>query len=977
MTTDLPTRRRHILICNERILFRFGVDRVLVETARKFIAEGWRVSFACLRCDREVIGAITPHLFVTKPRSGIDFFTTEAECEAFLEKSWPEITAEQPVDAIITGGWPFYHVGRFGERHGIPTVFIDAGAVPHDGFDDNQRSVQRAVRRVRTASLPHYDRVWPISSFICESQTFPDRGTSDGVEIIPLGVDHLAANLFAADTESGRDHEETLLLQRLERLARRKATLVLNLGRFESKGYKNSPASFDLLRQLTVRAQDDDLGDVYLLALGKEEEADVPPDVARGVIFLGTPSDATLVRIMELSTVGFSPSLWEGFNLPIGEMTVLDKPVFAFNIGAHPEVIVHPWFLCVDVAEAVEKIGAAIAGKMPEGVFTQALLTAYRRKFAWSDTLATYFDRTAALTARPKAPCRPRPVLLMDVTNSARDTANSGVIRVTRRLTAALRELDHLHVFPVWWDEERRTYRFITGARHELLAGYNGPRSGFGELSRDGEEVTPERLLHQMSLADSLDVTLMTPEVVMDGSLGDRLDWADRLGFATAAIVHDLIPIDHPEYCSADLARQFPKYVRALAAADRIVAVSDFSLRRFVRYLDEHRLPKPKEMKTVWLPGQLSAVSRIRKAPEPDTTAGVSIVCVSTIEPRKNHATLIAAYAKFRKANPDLKVRLTLIGNSAHGADDLAAEVAAACAADPTLVWRGSVSDETMLQELRSAAFTVYPSLVEGFGLPILESLWIGKPCLCSDGGVMAELAAKGGCLAVDMEDPAALAAALERLVKDAAFRRSLAEAAGAREILDWKAYARRISALLRGMPEEEEASSDAVELTPAAVNEAFRTTVEEAASGIRHRISGIAYLGGRPPAAPPPPAPVAAPTPAPAPAAPPPPGPISAVPVKSGSTLRFWGRLFGSRDELTVKQVRETGLFDPEWYLARYPDVRASGMDPLRHFVEHGHFEHRSPGPGFDAAAYLAANPDAAKSPLSPFAHYVGRSSR
>mgnify|MGYP001604554933 CR=1 FL=1 len=93
--------------------------------------------------------------------------------------------------------------------------------------------------------------------------------------------------------------------------------------------------------------------------------------------------------------------------------------------------------------------------------------------------------------------------------------------------------------------------------------------------------------------------------------------------------------------------------------------------------------------------------------------------------------------------------------------------------------------------------------------------------------------------------------------------------------------------------------------------------------------------------------------------------------------TPSLWGRLFGAKGGLTINEVRNSGLFDPEWYLTRYPDVRRAGMDPLRHFVRHGHFEGRSPGPNFDAVTYLAANPDAEKSSLSPFAHFLRKSSR
>ena len=51
--------RRRVLICNERFLARFGVDRILVLLAEHLVAQGMEVSFACLRCDRAVLARIS------------------------------------------------------------------------------------------------------------------------------------------------------------------------------------------------------------------------------------------------------------------------------------------------------------------------------------------------------------------------------------------------------------------------------------------------------------------------------------------------------------------------------------------------------------------------------------------------------------------------------------------------------------------------------------------------------------------------------------------------------------------------------------------------------------------------------------------------------------------------------------------------------------------------------------------------------
>jgi len=74
---------------------------------------------------------------------------------------------------------------------------------------------------------------------------------------------------------------------------------------------------------------------------------------------------------------------------------------------------------------------------------------------------------------------------------------------------------------------------------------------------------------------------------------------------------------------------------------------------------------------------------------------------------------------------------------------------------------------------------------------------------------------------------------------------------------------------------------------------------------------------------------------------------------------------------------VRESDLFDADWYLARYPDVAAAGLDPAEHFVLHGWREGREPGPNFSTTAYLKAHDDVASAGINPLLHYLehGRS--
>lgn len=98
-----------------------------------------------------------------------------------------------------------------------------------------------------------------------------------------------------------------------------------------------------------------------------------------------------------------------------------------------------------------------------------------------------------------------------------------------------------------------------------------------------------------------------------------------------------------------------------------------------------------------------------------------------------------------------------------------------------------------------------------------------------------------------------------------------------------------------------------------------------------------------------------------------------AAKPIRALARLVISGHLRAPEpwgDERAV--VAASPLFDANWYVARYPDVAASKMDPVEHFVRHGASEARNPGPLFDTRAYLDHYADVAVSGMNPLVHYV-----
>ena len=78
------------------------------------------------------------------------------------------------------------------------------------------------------------------------------------------------------------------------------------------------------------------------------------------------------------------------------------------------------------------------------------------------------------------------------------------------------------------------------------------------------------------------------------------------------------------------------------------------------------------------------------------------------------------------------------------------------------------------------------------------------------------------------------------------------------------------------------------------------------------------------------------------------------------------------SRFEREIEIIAESGLFDREWYLAEYPDVKAVGLDPIEHYLTVGALLLRQPSPKFDTKSYVASNSDVAATQANPLVHYI-----
>lgn len=785
-----------ILICNERFLFRFGLDRVLIMMGKSMAERGHHVNMMGSRCDQHIVKQFAKKI-ISIPPDPDDYANSNEFTAQWLESHWDSLfsNTEQP-DAIVIGGWPFFQAIDFFSRVCKNVVFIDPGAVPLDRLSGHGLFIQQKLRYLRRHYLRQTTGILPISEFIAKSQSIPDRGSSNGIQTVLLGADHMALSIWQAQmVGQGKGHGASLSL--VEKLQQKGKIFILNLGRWEPSCYKNSEACFDIIRQLVQRHPQ-----VVLLVLTDVKSINIPGDLKEYVQPIGFPDDAELQEIMKLTTLGISVSLWEGFNLPLAEMQWLKRPTLAFNLAAHPEVVVHPWFLCADIAEMVEKGDVILSNSIPSEAISTENYEKFWSQFRWETVVQKYchyLETTVQATQQISNNKTYRhidsPLFIIDVTNSCRDPANSGVIRVTRQLCRTLQKYYDL-VFVVW-DFTAQRYTLPSQTGYSQLEKFNGPEIpivGKDILNRFGKISLDEFLSIEPSMQGQ-PALLLFSEIILDPRGATALAYAKQKQWKTAAILYDLIPVMYPEFCSNSVSSLFPPYLEMLAGIDIIIPISEFSAQCVLDYWQQRKNSYGKVC-TALLPGQFGQHSRNIKIPNLQSST-VHMLCVSTLEPRKNHLTLLKACGILAKEHPEINWQLTLVGNRYEGAPEIYKAVEQASAKDTRIHWLGIVDDDTLNRLYEESTFTIYSSLVEGFGMPILESIWHGRACLCHSQGVMAELAVGGGCLVVDMTDAKAIAQAIYTLSSDKNLLTELSQASCSRQLKHWEDYATEVLTIL------------------------------------------------------------------------------------------------------------------------------------------------------------------------------------
>lgn len=205
---------------------------------------------------------------------------------------------------------------------------------------------------------------------------------------------------------------------------------------------------------------------------------------------------------------------------------------------------------------------------------------------------------------------------------------------------------------------------------------------------------------------------------------------------------YDLIPVLYPQYCVGNVSNKFTSYFLDVAdGSDLILCISKQSERDLNQLLETTGGARPPTF--VFTLGD-----RVSQENTGALSAEVSSVCqgkfilfVSTIERRKNHEVLYRAYHLLCRQGKSAELpKLVFVGMPGWGTVELLKDIELDPQTQDLIVQLNHVSDSELEHLYKSSLFCVFPSLYEGWGLPVAEALCFGKAVVCSDQGSLPEV---------------------------------------------------------------------------------------------------------------------------------------------------------------------------------------------------------------------------------------------
>ena len=347
--------------------------------------------------------------------------------------------------------------------------------------------------------------------------------------------------------------------------------------------------------------------------------------------------------------------------------------------------------------------------------------------------------------------------ILFDVTKASRQRQKSGLARVSSCMKGELQSMLGARFLEVVWDGRKETFRprlkqkdFRVEANDVFLT---------GELFCEFERTGVERFLSESPCR-------------------------------AYAIFHDAIPMQHPEFTWPHSVQRHPSYMKMLTLFTGVFGISSHSsilLEEYWEWLDVGAAPSVKSI-------QLGSDGIFAEPSSPKTVYEdrLQILMLGIVEKRKGQDLALEA-AKLLW-DEGLEFDLHVVGRTnPYFGKDIARALKDAAKAGYQVNMHGEIDDAALQQLFLNTDLILLPSLAEGCGLPVLESLWKGVPTLSSNLHSVRENSRFGGCELFEMGNVEALTDALRNLIKNRRKLQELTDGIQTKMLPRWKKTARDI----------------------------------------------------------------------------------------------------------------------------------------------------------------------------------------
>jgi glycosyltransferase involved in cell wall biosynthesis len=213
-------------------------------------------------------------------------------------------------------------------------------------------------------------------------------------------------------------------------------------------------------------------------------------------------------------------------------------------------------------------------------------------------------------------------------------------------------------------------------------------------------------------------------------------DWMRRRWWRPVFMVHDVIPVTHPEYCRPGQQLLHTRRLdTVLGTAAAIITNSRATLRALVEYARRRGLAMPRAVAAPLAGAAFSPDSGRRPLPGP------YFVMLGTIEPRKNHSMILQVWRRLIERYGEDAPRLLVVGQRGWECEQVLDLLERCDLLRGFVLEKPVCSDSELVTYLRHAQALLFPSFTEGYGLPLVEALNLGVPVLASDLPVFREIA--------------------------------------------------------------------------------------------------------------------------------------------------------------------------------------------------------------------------------------------